>query len=240
MSSLLFDEPPLIVVPSLAMLLGSSDEAIILQQVHYWLVRSTNIRDGYRWVYNSYVNWQKQFPWMSVPTVKRNFRKLEKKNLLVTANYNQAGFDKTKWYRINYLALDEMKRRSDQVDPTMVSTWTSGVDQFDPTNTIDYQENTQEITSSSSADAVKRSTREEEEKLKLTNQIRLIAKSQDFDGKQTLPTAAEWRNVKNMANRLSIEDLKEVILIFKEQMEIGMIDQPYRYLLKMLRDREQR
>ena len=63
--SLLISEPPLIVLPSLARLVGLN-EAIILQQVHYWLQRSSNIKDGHRWVYNSYPNWYKQMPvWKS-------------------------------------------------------------------------------------------------------------------------------------------------------------------------------
>ena len=51
--SLLISEPPLQVLPSLAVKIGLN-EAIILQQVHYWLLKSNNIRDGYKWVYNSY------------------------------------------------------------------------------------------------------------------------------------------------------------------------------------------
>ena len=53
MSNLLFDERPLVIQPTLAKLLGSLDEAVILQQIHYWLEKKTNIKDGRSWVYNS-------------------------------------------------------------------------------------------------------------------------------------------------------------------------------------------
>ena len=68
-SSLLISEPPLVVIPSLAVALKSSDKAIILQQIHYWLLRSSNFIDGHKWVYNSVHDWNKQFPWLTEKTL---------------------------------------------------------------------------------------------------------------------------------------------------------------------------
>lgn len=145
MSNLLFDERPLVLQPRLAFLLGGSDEAIILQQVHYWTQKNMNIRDGYSWVYNSMKDWHKQFYWISESSVKRIFTKLEKKGVLITGNYNKAKFDKTKWYRIDYGALDEMEQRLGQIDPTNGSKRPNGEGQIDPTNTIDYTETTTDM-----------------------------------------------------------------------------------------------
>ena len=144
MSNLLFDERPLVLQPRLAFLLGGSDEAIILQQVHYWTQKNMNIRDGYSWVYNSMKDWHKQFYWISESSVKRIFTKLEKKGVLITGNYNKAKFDKTKWYRIDYGALDEMEQRLGQIDPTNGSKRPNAKGQIDPTYTIDYTETTTE------------------------------------------------------------------------------------------------
>ena len=141
---LLFDERPLVLQPRLAFLLGGSDEAIILQQVHYWTQKKLNIRDGYSWVYNSMKEWHKQFYWISESKVKRIFTKLEKTGVLVTGNYNKAKFDKTKWYRIDYGALDEMDQRLGQIDLTSGSKRPNGKGQIDPTYTIDYTETTTE------------------------------------------------------------------------------------------------
>lgn len=143
--SLLIEEPPLQVLPSLAKSIGLN-EAIVLQQIHYWIRKSNNVKDGHKWIYNSMPNWQKQFDFWSLPTVKRVFRSLEKQGLIVTANYNKAGFDKTKWYRINYEKLQHVSRRSDQNDTTMVSSWTDGSDQNDTTNTKRLPETTTETT----------------------------------------------------------------------------------------------
>lgn len=108
-SKLLLDSQPLVILPELAAAVGLN-EAIVLQQVHYWCELNAkakrNYRDGYYWVYNSFTEWQKQFPWWCEKTVKTTFSKLEKRNLLITANYNRLSLDRTKWYRVNHEALD--------------------------------------------------------------------------------------------------------------------------------------
>lgn len=120
-SRLLIDESPMTFQPSLAALLGSVDEAIILQQIQYWLKTSKNIHDGYTWVYNTYGDWNKQFPWIkSVTTLKRHFKNLEDTGVLVVGRYNKANFDKTKWYRIDYEKLDELNGQSSTRNCTTV------------------------------------------------------------------------------------------------------------------------
>ncbi|WP_395390667.1 MULTISPECIES: hypothetical protein [Levilactobacillus] len=133
------DEGPLLVFPSLACEVGTN-EAIILAQIHYWLQRSKNYRDDYLWTYHSYTGLRKQIPFMSISTIKRSIQHLERDGYLISANYNKAGFDKTKWYRINYSKVDELPWG--QVDPTSDSDWTNGTGQFEQTNTIDYTETT--------------------------------------------------------------------------------------------------
>ncbi|GGE79650.1 replication protein [Priestia taiwanensis] len=118
MSNLLIEDKPLLVLPVLACECGLN-EAMFLQQLHYWIQRSENVRDGYTWVYNSYVNWQKQFPFWSISTLKRLVWKLEEEGYIISANYNRLKLDKTKWYRINYekLAhLSESYRQTEQAD----------------------------------------------------------------------------------------------------------------------------
>lgn len=141
---LLMNEAPLVVQPSLSRLVGLK-ESIVLQQVHYWLQRSTNIKDGYKWVYNSYPQWYEQMPlWKSETTMRTAFKNLEKKGLLITANYNKAGFDKTKWYRIDYDKLSslEIKQRSAKNWQTMSQNLADGSARNWQTNTRDYTETT--------------------------------------------------------------------------------------------------
>lgn len=106
-SRLLINEPPLQVLPSLAVRIGLN-KAILLQQIHYWLVHTANVRDGRKWVYNSVADWQKQLPFWSERTIRYEFAALEKEGLILTGNFNQAGFDRTKWYTIDYDALNAL------------------------------------------------------------------------------------------------------------------------------------
>ena len=107
MANLLLNERPLVVLPGLAEALGSVDEAIILQQLNYWLQKSTKIHDGKRWVYNTLDAWMSQFPWIkSKTTLKKHLNRLAKQGLVLKGNYNKAGFDRTAWYSIDYHQLE--------------------------------------------------------------------------------------------------------------------------------------
>src|SRR5690554_4175288 len=83
MSRLLINEEPLQVLPGLAEKIGLN-EAIVLQQLHYWLSRSTQVKEGEKWVYNTYDEWCAQFPFWSKATVRRVFTSLEKQGLIIT------------------------------------------------------------------------------------------------------------------------------------------------------------
>lgn len=107
-SSLLLDEPPLIVLPSLAIRVGL-ESAIVLQQLHYFikinLKANRNIYDGRPWVYNSYTGWQSIFPFLSTKAIQRIFANLKKSGIILTGNYNKSAMDRMKWYSINYEKL---------------------------------------------------------------------------------------------------------------------------------------
>lgn len=147
MKKLLVDEYPLIVLPSLAKEIGLN-EAIMLQQIHFWIGKEKHYRDGRYWVYNTYDEWVEQFPFWSKSTIRRSITSLEKQNLLLVGNYNKAGFDNTKWYTINYRELKSVSRPPVQNEQTECSSWTDAPAQNEQTNTIDYPE-TNNIESSS-------------------------------------------------------------------------------------------
>lgn len=119
--TMLIDEYPILVYPSLAVAVGLN-EAIVLQQVHYWLEANKkshrNYRDGYYWVYNTYAEWRKQFPFWSDKTLRRTFTSLEKTGYLISANFNRTKMDQTKWYRIDYTKFDNNSRlgQNDQME----------------------------------------------------------------------------------------------------------------------------
>lgn len=120
--SLLLDSKPIMVSQELAVLIGLN-EAIVLQQVHYWCCLNEktrkNYRNGFYWTYMSYPDWNtKEFPWWGITTVKTTFRNLENKGLLISGVFNKSGMDRTKWYRVNYDALEELNATpSDGIHP---------------------------------------------------------------------------------------------------------------------------
>lgn len=83
MNRLLMDEPPLLVLPSLAAVVGLN-EAIFLQQLHWMLQRhSAQVQDDRRWIASSAENFQRQFPFWSVRTVERVISDLKKADLIL-------------------------------------------------------------------------------------------------------------------------------------------------------------
>lgn len=143
MSKLLINENPLQVLPSLAVK-TSLNEAIVLQQIHYWLEKSEHIHDGRKWVYNSIDNWCEQFPFFSKSTVDRTFKSLCDRGLLIKGNYNKSKFDKTNWYSIDYDRLGQLENDDDfMANEPITSNWSNGEIQNEVDNTIDYNtENT--------------------------------------------------------------------------------------------------
>jgi len=138
-SKLLIEEKPLHVLPSLAKLIGLN-EAIILQKIQFWLKGSSGIeKDGERWIYNTYQDWLIQFPFWSETTIKRIFSNLKRKGLIKTKKLSKDKWDKTNYYTIDYVKLNEMIDQNDPIDKVI------GGDSNDP---IDKVKMTQSISTS--------------------------------------------------------------------------------------------
>lgn len=127
MSKLLINENPIMIIPSLALKMGLN-EAVVLQQIHYWIVKSSHVMDGRKWIYNTYKEWQVQLPFWSESTIKRTIKSLEKQGYLISGNFNSK-MDQTKWYSIDYKKLSELdgdaealiEQPSDQNEPNSTS-----------------------------------------------------------------------------------------------------------------------
>lgn len=113
-SSLLIDEPPMLMLPSLAKVLKSADKAIIVQQIHYWLQIKRKAKDtrsfkeGRWWFYNSFREWHKQFIWISERTIQRHFKDLVAQGIIIVGNFNNQNYDRTNWYTLSYERLNEL------------------------------------------------------------------------------------------------------------------------------------
>ncbi|WP_272540135.1 hypothetical protein [Providencia sp. PROV191] len=130
-SLLLLKTRPQIVIPELAVRLGLN-EALLLQQVQYWLSETSSgvDHDGRRWVYNTIEEWREQFPYFSESTIKRAFNNLKKLGVLNIEQINKRTHDRTNYYSINYehaLLSDEVK-----LNPSNSSAEASRTGQNDP------------------------------------------------------------------------------------------------------------
>ena len=87
--------------------------AMILQQIHYWVsqrIKEENqvyFHEGFYWIWNSYKEWHRTFPFMPEPTIKRIILDLEQKRVVVSSEFNKNSGNRTKWYRIDHDVLAE-------------------------------------------------------------------------------------------------------------------------------------
>jgi hypothetical protein len=107
--NLLIHEPPLQVIPTLAVKIGLN-AAIVLQQLHYWAenpkAEGYTDPNGIKWIFNTYEQWKENFPFWSEHTIQRIFLDLEERGLVVAAQLSKDKYDKRKYYRIDYAKLE--------------------------------------------------------------------------------------------------------------------------------------
>jgi uncharacterized phage protein (TIGR02220 family) len=121
------NEAPLMIIPSLAVKIGIN-EAIVLQQIHFWLSSSKHVIEERKWIYNTYKDWQKQMPFWSESTIKRAIHSMEKQGYLISGNWNKTKMDNTKWYTIDYERVEVLDEHAsepsmDQDEPSSDSDW---------------------------------------------------------------------------------------------------------------------
>lgn len=107
--NLLIEEPPLQVLPSLAEAIGL-EEAIVIQQLHYYERKGYGKTvKGMRWIFNTYEEWKKVFPFWSERTIQRIFLRLEGMHL-VESCIPEGGISRRKYYRINRGGLNLLRK----------------------------------------------------------------------------------------------------------------------------------
>ncbi|NFN09373.1 MULTISPECIES: hypothetical protein [Clostridium] len=80
------------------------EEAIILENMFFWLEKNRankkHIINSQVWTYNTQAALSKLFPYMNRSKIQRVMSKLEKENLIIRANHNEAKYDRTTWYAL--------------------------------------------------------------------------------------------------------------------------------------------
>lgn len=96
------------VQPELASAIGLN-ESIFLRQLSFWIENDYGIkRAGRRWVWNSYVDWAKQFPFYSLRTIQRIIKSAKELGVLLVERFERHKNDQTNYYAIDFDRLDEI------------------------------------------------------------------------------------------------------------------------------------
>jgi hypothetical protein len=78
------------------------EKAVILHNLRFWIMKNManekNQYDDHTWTYNSSIAFERLFPYLSARKVARMLRELEEDGVLISGNYNNSGYDRTKWY----------------------------------------------------------------------------------------------------------------------------------------------
>ena len=152
MNKLLLNESPLIILPSLASKFGLN-EAIFLQQLYYWLQKSSTFFDNQKWVYKTLKEWEKEFPFWSNSTIKRTINSLKKRGILLVKKRSSQSFYAIKSGVQNEPKIGQIDPCEGQNEPEKSQNDPSK-GQFDPRsiyneNQRDYTEITTETTQES-------------------------------------------------------------------------------------------
>lgn len=122
--TLLFDEPPIAISPTLARLI-SLQAAVLLQQLHYWLQQKAAAPERYRdhfidgryWVYWTQEQLQKAIPLgRSSDPHKRLIKELNALGILLVERHRASSWDRTNFYSIDYQCFDDFIARRLQDD----------------------------------------------------------------------------------------------------------------------------
>lgn len=112
------DDSLLVLSPTIALEVGRS-AAIVLQQLHYWISSPKNygaVKEGNRWIYNSYQQWHEQIRVLSAKTIQRAFKLLEDRGLIQSQQFKKSSCDQTKAYTIMYERLAAFEK-NDVIKP---------------------------------------------------------------------------------------------------------------------------
>ncbi len=97
----LLNEPETLrISPALAKEIGLN-ESILFLQLEFWIAVYGKERDGRRWYYASVRGLAARLPFWSFATINRTIKSLIDRGLVVEGNYNEHGYDRTRWLAIN-------------------------------------------------------------------------------------------------------------------------------------------
>lgn len=93
----------------IAMEIGITN-AILIGNIHYWVnhnkQNNLNFKEGRYWTYNTQEAYSEQFPYLTRRQIQTALKKLEEDGYIMSDNFNQKKYDRTKWYTITDKGID--------------------------------------------------------------------------------------------------------------------------------------
>ncbi|WP_414543898.1 hypothetical protein [Nostoc sp. CCY0012] len=125
-SKLITPESPLLVPPLLAAEIGL-EEAVILQQIHYFCQISKHIkRDGRRWFWKTLKDWGETLPFLKPSTIRRAIANLRDNfKLIDVCRHSQKTWYQANWFTINVENVEALWNRicqNQQIDVSISDT----------------------------------------------------------------------------------------------------------------------
>ena len=91
---------------------GHVQKAILLKEIYGWChinqAKNHNYKKGLYWTFMSAKGFTKKFPYMKEKSIARWLKELEKSGMIFSQVFNKIGFDRTKWFTINFEQYDNM------------------------------------------------------------------------------------------------------------------------------------
>ena len=136
--------------------------AAIIYQIDYWIdkakdnaaenpeIKKKHFKKDKWWIYNTVKDWRLQFPYLAEKTIARTLSKLAALEIIQTDCFNQFGYDRTKWYTLDYERLESlMQKEKDklsywndtQIDKSNRTSCPHGIGQSVGTYTKEYSKN---------------------------------------------------------------------------------------------------
>lgn len=99
---------PILLIRELAQVFGVN-EALFIQQLHFLtsVGNGGKIIHNAKWIWNTLEGWNRQLPFLSIPTIRRVIAGLEKKKLIFSCQPD-GRMSRKKHYRVNYSMIYKM------------------------------------------------------------------------------------------------------------------------------------
>lgn len=99
-------------------------ESILLNNLKFWIdknkANNKNFHNGFFWTYNSTSAFRDLFPYLGESQIKRALKSMEEDGYLITGNFNDTPYDRTKWYALTSKADDLFSKQTTALAKTSV------------------------------------------------------------------------------------------------------------------------